>query len=155
MPPSDQNQKGNSPLDDSINRLETLIDETEEQSFPHQVPVFTPEGDDEKTSLTIPVLDEVVTGTNEIQAPIPGTAEQTVSEDQLLDLIDNLENRLTGVLESLVNTLKDELIVTISEELTAQLDNYLQNLESREQSGGTSESETDNSHLDGYRPYEE
>lgn len=153
MPISDQPQNRDNTLDQSINKLETLIDETDEHSPVEQVPVLTAEGEDENSASTIPILDEVVTKDNELQLPGPQAREATVPEDRLLDLIDNLEHRLTGVLQSLVNDIKDEVVDTISEEVKSQLENFQQQLESREHSRRTSVNEPDYSHLDGYRPY--
>ena len=153
MPISDQEQNRDNALDQSINKLETLIDETDEHSPAEQVPVLSSEGQDEDSALTIPILDEVVTKENEQQLPAPQAGGPAVSEDRLLDLIDNLENRLTGVLQSLVNDIKDEVIETISGEVRSQLETFQQQLEIRERSRQTPVNEPDYSHLDGYRPY--
>lgn len=154
MPLSDQSKNQNDPLDESINKLETMIDETEGQNPAEQVPILSPQDDNENPPLTVPILDEVVTTEIETQAPpAPEATGSGVSEDQLLGLIDNLENRLTGVLESLVKAMKDEVIDTLSDEVKEQLNHYQEKLESREQSERKSVNEPDYSHFDGYRPY--
>ena len=79
----------------------------------------------------------------------------TPMDSQLLDLVDNLENRLTSVLESLVKSMKEEMIDTISEEVKTQLDSYQQKLDLDHHADRTSINEPDYRHLDGYRPYGE
>lgn len=153
MPISDPSQDRKDHLDDSINELETYIDETEEQTRQDQVPILMEGIDRDVPTLDIPVLDEVVDSSAQPAPPPP--AGNAVTELQLLDLIDNLENRLTHVLETLVKTMKDEMIDTISEEVKAQLDSYQQKLDSRDHPDRTSATEPDYSHLDGYRPYGE
>jgi len=142
MPISDPSHKGEYPLEDSINKLETFIDQTGHE----QVPVLS-----EGSVQDIPILDEVID--NEEQQPAGTDAAPAVTEEQLLGLIDNLELRLTGVLETLVNSMKDEMIDSISEEVKTQMDSYQQQEDSKEHSGRTLLDEPDYSHLDGYRPY--
>jgi len=142
MPISDPSNKGEYPLEDSINKLETFIDQTGHE----QVPVLS-----EGSVQDIPILDEVID--NEEQQPAGTDAAPAVTEEQLLGLIDNLELRLTGVLETLVNSMKDEMIDSISEEVKTQMDSYQQQEDSKEHSGRTLLDEPDYSHLDGYRPY--
>jgi len=151
MPISDPSHNGEYPLDDSINKLETFIDQTDEQTGHEQVPVLSEGVEHDYTAQDIPILDEIVD--SEQQQPAGAAAEPAVTEHQLLDQIDNLEHRLTSVLETLVNTMKDEMIDSISEEVKTQMDNYQQKLDSGDHSGRASLNEPDYSHIDGYRPY--
>lgn len=152
MPISDPNQDREYPLDDSIEELETYIQETEQHGPLGQTPVLSEQVDRDHTQRDIPILDEVV-GAEDYPAPPVNAAAPAVTEHQLLDLIDNLEHRLTGVLETLVKSMKDEMLDSISEEVKTQIDNYQQELDSRSKSARPAPTEPDYSHLDGYRPY--
>ena len=151
MPISDPSHNGEYPLDESINKLETFIDETDEQTGHEQVPVLSEGSEQNYPAQDIPILDDVID--NEEQPPAETDAGSAVTEEQLLGLIDNLEHRLTSVMETLVNSMKDEMIDSISEEVKTQMDNYQQKEESKQHSGRTLLDEPDYSHLDGYRPY--
>lgn len=151
MPISDPSHNRDYPLDDSINKLETFIDKTGEQAGHEQVPVLSEGAEQDYTEQDIPILDEVID--NEKQQLSGAEAGPGVTEHQLLDQIDNLEHRLTSVLETLVKSMKDEMIDSISEEVKTQMDNYQQKPGSGEHSGGGSLNEPDYSHIDGYRPY--
>jgi hypothetical protein len=152
---SDPGEAGKDPLDDSINKLETFIDETEDQTHQDQVPLLTEGPEIESAMPDIPILDELVDSGAPQAPPAFATVDGAVTQHQLLDLIDNLEKRLTDVLETLVKSMKDEMIDTISEEVKTQLDSHRQRPDSRDQSTRYPVTEPDYSHLDGYRPYGE
>ena len=163
MPTFDPDHDRDHPLDDSIEKLETFIDETTHQGQGQPAPELPEMTARDHMLEDIPILDELVDGEDQLdQAPAPepaaasapdqGAAAQ-VTEHQLLDLIDNLEHRLTDVMETLVKSMKEEMIDSISEEVKTQLDSYQQRLESSNQGARPSAPEPDYSHLDGYRPY--
>ena len=155
MPISDPNYDGEYPLDDSINKLETFINETEEQPPNEPIPVLSAGSEHDYTVQDVPILDELVSSDEPAASPATAAADPAVMEHQLLDLVDNLENRLTSVLESLVKSMKEEMIDTISEEVKTQLDSYQQKLDLDHHADRTSINEPDYRHLDGYRPYGE
>ena len=155
MPISDSNHDGEYPLDDSINKLETYINETEEQPPGEPAPVLSAGNERDYTVQDVPILDELVSNDAPAGQPVTVAADTAATEHQLLDLVDNLEHRLTSVLETLVNSMKNEMIDTISEEVKTQLDSYQQKLDLDHHADRTSVDEPDYRHLDGYRPYGE
>ncbi len=153
MPTSDRDPYQTDPLDDSINKLESYINQTEKQGVKENIPVLN-ESIDKWTSpvsTKVPILDEMVSD-EEMEAPESGINEPYQSDGQLLGLIDNLEERLTEVLETLVKSMKDEMIETISEEIKMQLDIYKNKEDHRDRTGRDQDNDPHDWHPDTYRP---
>ena len=129
--PESPNRPGPAPgkksaaLNDTINELEGLI--TDKASIPR-----------EKTGKTgIPVLDEIIDpeGTdyiddmemllNQEPAPEPVPQPGNISHEQLEYIIGNVEAKLAGELDALVNILKDTIKDSIMSEIKTQLESSL------------------------------
>jgi hypothetical protein len=114
-------------LNDTINELDGLI--TNKDNTPQ-----------DRTGTTgIPVLDEIIdpddgnydddieTLLHPEQLPEPGPAAQQepISQEQLEQIIDNVEEKLAGELDVLVNILKDSIKDSIMTEIKTQLESGL------------------------------
>lgn len=115
---------GSAGLDDTINELEGLI--TDKASVPQ-----------EKTGTTgIPVLDEIIepdgdniddmeTLLNPEKLTEPAPHQEHLSQEQLEHIIGNVEEKLAGELDALVNILKDTIKDSIITEIKTQLESGL------------------------------
>jgi hypothetical protein len=121
MSASDRDKPASGSLTDRITELESLLPENTNR--PPTVPVLkdTP-GGDHPDQAEIPVLDELVHAEDvdsddwaRAELP-PGTA------DQMVQLIDKIEHRLTDELEALVQTLKSAMRESILDELKTRLE---------------------------------
>ena len=150
MPIPDPNSGRNDPLDDSIDRLETFIDETELQKQPGSVPVLNEsiDHDDPAVAETIPILDDPVFDSR-VDIREHGPDELRNLEERLTGLIDRLEQRLTGVMEELVNSAKREMIDSVLEEIRTQIRGYRKPPGHEDNSARVFEDDPDTSALDG------
>jgi hypothetical protein len=157
MPESDDNN----PLDSTIERLENIIDDKEEEITSPDIPVLNESADvvteaPENIQSNVPVLSEEVQFNKEPVDEPGETDDDKISSDHLVQLVDRLETKLSGELEMLINVIKDNMKETIAEEVRAQIDESQNDAE--QQSSETDELSTDNDddpslHPDGYRPY--
>jgi hypothetical protein len=114
-------------LNDTINELEGLI--TDKDNTPQ-----------DRTGTTgIPVLDEIIDpddGNNDddietllhpeqLPEPEPALHQEPISQEQLEQIIDNVEEKLAGELDVLVNILKDSIKDSIMTEIKTQLESGL------------------------------
>lgn len=113
------------PLNDTINELEVLI--TDKAGAPR-----------EKTGTTnIPILDEIIDPEqtdyiddmesllNQEKSPEPPAAQEYITPKQLENIIVNVEEKLAGELDALVNILKDTIKDSIMSEIKTQLESGL------------------------------
>ena len=115
---SDQNKPSNQSLTDKIAELEALLARNKSSEEP--VPVLEDEADEEFVG-DIPILDELVHA--EDADELRQHAEQpSATAEQLMDLINNIEHRLTDELETLVKTLKITMKESIIDELKSRLE---------------------------------
>ena len=107
-------------------------------------------------TVSIPVLDELVEAdTTSITEPA-STAQPAYSTDQLMQLVDNLENKLNGELEMLINVIKGNMKETIIEEIRSQMEvshDEISQKSDEHENDRNNEEEDLSLHQDGYRPY--
>jgi len=96
------------PLDDSINKLEILIKDSDTEHSPGQ-------------DIQIPVLDDIVETDDPDLEIAQHSSMNTISLQQLSELVDDIEGRLTGELDALVDLLKDSIKDNIMDEIKTQL----------------------------------
>lgn len=120
MQMSDQNKQGNQSLTDKIAELEALL--ARNKSAQQSVPVLEETADTDKSAdADIPILDELVRAEDVDEGQQRGELPSATAE-QLIDLINNIEHRLTDELESLVRTLKSSMKESIIDELKTRLE---------------------------------
>ena len=109
-------------LHSSIEELENLLADKEVTINTHPaIPVLDEEVDPDDDYPEADELDDVLE---------PEVAQQggpDISQEQLQLLIDNLEEKLTGELDALVNILKDAIKDSIITEIKSQLENHTAN----------------------------
>ena len=116
----EMNGKKEIELDNSIDELENLISDK------------TGNASEKADKTIIPVLDEVIDPDNidddigEYMNLQPATPQTGKYEEQLDNLMGNLDERIAGELDALVNILKDTVKDTILTELKTQLEQNLQ-----------------------------
>ena len=127
LPPQPKpHQTGSVELNESINELEHLITDTS--------PILS----DLHTDTMIPVLDDVIdpdnmghTGDPEYDyAGIATAGTDSISPDQFANLINNVEEKIAGELDALVNILKDTIKDSIITELKTQLETEVHQIKS-------------------------
>ena len=101
---SPDNLEPDNVLRDKLEELESLLD--------------SGELDRKSTKIEVPVLDELVTEADFINAEDENNVEQI--EEQIVDLAEKLEHKFSGELDQLVRLLKDNLKNSIVEELRNQ-----------------------------------
>lgn len=116
----DQKEQSNQSLTDKITELEALL--ARNKSSQKSVPVLEElAGTDDDNGGEIPILDELVDADDTVDvqhhAELP-----SATADQLIDLINNIEHRLTDELETLVKTLKNTMKESIIDELKTRLE---------------------------------
>ena len=116
----DQTEQPNQSLTDRIEELETLL--ARNKSEQESVPVLKETAiSDEESDTDIPILDELVaSGETDDDQQEPELPSATA--EQLIDLINNIEHRLTDELETLVSTMKSTMKESIINELKTRLD---------------------------------
>ena len=116
----DQDKQSNQSLTDKIAELEGLL--ARNKSSQESVPVLEEiAGADDGTDTDIPVLDELVQ-TEDMGDWQQHTELPSATAEQLIDLINNIEHRLTDELETLVKTLKSTMKESIIDELKTRLE---------------------------------
>jgi len=122
--PLNQDAEG---LNDTINELEGLISDKDDASR------------DQTGTTGIPVLDEIIDPDNgdheddietvlhpeQLPEPEPVPHRGPISPEQLEHIIDNVEEKLAGELDDLVNILKDTIKDSIMTEIKTQLESGL------------------------------
>ena len=120
MQMSDTNKQGNQSLTDKITELESLLSNTNVEA--ETIPVLNEMAGPGNISETeIPILDELVHAEDADDRP-QQTELPAATSGQLLDLINNIEHRLTDELETLVSTLKYSMKESIIDELKNRLE---------------------------------
>ncbi len=119
---------GSIELSESIDKLEHLITDTS--------PVLS----DLHTDTMIPVLDDVIDHDNLIHTnhpeieyagmTIPDGGTDSISPDQIENLVHNVEEKIAGELDTLVNILKDTIKDSIMTELKNQLETEVNQIKS-------------------------
>ena len=107
---SDSTDRKNDPLDNTIEKLETIIDDKEEQISSGSIPVLKEsmvpnQAQESVPTAAIPVLDELVNEKSEDVTQSTSTGHPGYTPDQLMQLVDKLENKLNGELEMLINVI--------------------------------------------------
>ena len=107
-------------LGDSINKLDHLI-KSSDTEYPAQ------------RNIQIPVLDDIV----EAEDPELKIAQQTsmnaITPQQLTELVDDIEVKLTEELDALVDLLKDTIKDNIMDEIKTQLNaGFMKNIHDKE-----------------------
>ncbi|MBI4006082.1 MAG: hypothetical protein HY356_05395 [Gammaproteobacteria bacterium] len=125
---------GSIELSKSIDELEHLITDTS--------PVLS----DLHTDTMIPVLDDVIDHDNMIHTNHPeyeyagitiaDTGTDSISPDQIESLVHNVEEKIAGELDTLVNILKDTIKDSIMTELKSQLETEVNQKKSLKSGGG-------------------
>ena len=105
-------------LHSSIEELENLLADKEVTINTHPaIPVLDDEVDPDEL-----YLEEEQEIPDVIESPLSAPNEPNLSETQLQELILNLEDKLTGELDALVNILKDAIKDSIITEIKSQLE---------------------------------
>lgn len=121
MQTSDEKEKYRESLTEKIKELETLL--ASKKQARESVPVLNESPPGEKTDQgDIPILDELVTSDEYSGDAVEHTDIRGLTDEQLKQLIDNIEHKLTGELESLVQTLKSTVKESILDELKTTLE---------------------------------
>jgi len=115
---SDQNKPSNQSLTDKIAELEALL--ARNKSSQESVPVLEDVADGD-LDADIPILDELVHA-DDVDEQRQQPELPSATAEQLMDLINNIEHRLTDELETLVNTLKSSMKESIIDELKNRLE---------------------------------
>ena len=116
----DHNKQLNQSLTDRIAELEALLARNKTEREP--VPVLEETAAlNEDPDEDIPILDELVPAEDADVGQLE-TESPSATAEQLLDLINNIENRLTDELETLVGTLKSTMKESIINELITRLE---------------------------------
>ena len=126
MPTSDPGKPANEALTKTLSELESLL--TEQQPTATGSPVLNEiAGGGHSIPGEIPVLDELVYA-DDVDIDEWGQHLELphATSDQMLQLIDTIEHRLTDELENLVSTLKSTMKQSILEELKAKLETSAQ-----------------------------
>lgn len=159
---SDNADEKEDPLDNSIEKLETIIDDKEEEIYSGNIPILNERAESEPEqvndpNLNIPVLDELVTDEPNEETESEVVEQASYSSDQLMQLVDKLEDKLNGELEMLINVIKGNMKDTIVEEIRSQMDIFPQQSEQLPEIPVEDDiPQEDNGpklHSDGYRPY--
>ena len=118
----EQNEQLNQSLTERIAELEKLLARNKGRQEPEPVPVLEETAElTEDPDAGIPILDELVSAEDpDDEQPDPEVPSATA--EQLIDLINNIENRLTDELETLVSTLKSTMKESIINELKTKLE---------------------------------
>jgi hypothetical protein len=160
---SDSTDRKNDHLDNTIEKLETIIDDKEEQIYTGSIPVLKEsmvpnQAQESVPTAAIPVLDELVKTKPEDVTQSISTGHPGYTPAQLMQLVDKLENKLNGELEMLINVIKGNMKETIVEEIRSQMDIFPLQKDQKSDQGETDvndEDEDPSLHQDGYRPYGE
>lgn len=119
----EHNEKPDESLTDKIDELDSLLNDSHTRE--DQVPILSETASNSLLDdSNIPILDDPVSfedlhagNENQQRAGVTGT-----DSDQLTELIDNIEHRLTSELESMVNTIKSSMKESILNELKQKIE---------------------------------
>lgn len=121
MQTSDQNDKYRESLTEKIKELESLL--ASKKSEKKAVPVLDESaGDKPDDTIDVPILDELVTDDDYSQDTPEHADISGRTAEQLKQLIEDIEHKLTDELETLVNTLKTTMKESILDELKTRLE---------------------------------
>ena len=129
MPMSDHNPQSEQSLSDKIAELEALLAKSkkEQEAVPLLKEVAGAGSDDE---ADIPILDELVHAEDAGDWP-PEQELPSATAEQLMNLINTIEHRLTDELEIMLKTLKSTMKESIIDELKIRLETPANNPVSR------------------------
>lgn len=109
-------------LTKKIEELESLIKANKTQATDN-IPVLDVATDDmPEFNAEIPILDELVDNNHSYTNENDQQSKSSYTTEQLTELVDNIESKLTGELETLVDTIRGTMKHSIIEELKSRLE---------------------------------